>query len=277
LENTVKFFDLLSNEASKWIEEEEGIRKGREKSADEEEQDNEDFGDNEEGNASNGNDGWVYKERFNNPFKATSKQVRRILCGIENGQTDDLGNTKTYNQGFIYSALISFLSKNLENADDFMTLVRPQDYTEDMKDSEGNTVTAASYPKGYPTFPAIEKMRIRYPWADQVIARLINDWRAKDEDDATQLKYPPTYGAVASQFYTNFFKAFIPSAKIQVGVNPETGKPYFGTTPLNYDMEERSQRDALETAYNNGMTYSDDSLYNHDKTLNNENAKKIGK
>lgn len=132
------------------------------------------------------------------------------------------------------------------------------------------------YPKGYPSFPMLEQMRSKYPWADQVIARLVKDWRAKDEEEGTQLKFPPTYGALASQFYTNFFNAFIPYAKIQVGMDAN-GNPYYGTTPLNYDMEDRSQRDALETSYNNGITYSDDSLYNTDKTLNNENAKKVSK
>ena len=132
LENTVKFFDLLSNEASKWIEEEEGIRKGSNNTSEDAEQDEEDFGDNEEGQDTNGNEGFVNKNRFNNPFRELSKQVRRTISGIETGQTDDLGNTKTYTSGFIYSALMSYLSKNVENADDFMSLTRPDDYEEGM-------------------------------------------------------------------------------------------------------------------------------------------------
>ena len=276
LQNTIKYFELLTNEAAKWIDEEDGVRKGNNKSSEEEEQDNEDFGDNDEGNASNGNDGWSFKERFNNPFKALSKMVKRVLSGIETGQKDDLGNGKTYSQGFIYSALMSYLSKNLESADDFMQLTREDDYREGQKDVEGLPITKELYPHGYPTFPALEKMRAKYAWADQVIARLTKDWRAKDEEDGTQLKYPPTYGQLASQFYTNFRKAFIPYAKIQVGLD-KNGNSYFGTTPLNFDMEDRSQRDELERSYNNGITYSPDSLYNTDKTLNIENAKKVGK
>ena len=275
LQNTVKYFDLLVNEAVKWIEQEEGIPRHNEKTSEETDQDNEDFGDNEEGNASNGNDGWISRDRYINPFRGLSKQVKRVLNGIASGEYDDLGNSKTYTQGFVYSALMSYLSKNIESPDDFMTLTRENDYSEGDVDIEGLPITKTLYPYGYPHFPALEKMAVKYPWAKQVIARLTKDWRVEDAEDGTQLKFPPTYGSLASQFYTNFRKAFIPYAKVQIGINPKDGKPYFGTTPLNYDMEERSQRDELENSYNNGITYSPDSVYNADKTLNIENAKKV--
>ena len=265
LENTVTYFDFLANEAAKWIEQEEGIRQGKENSSDEENQEDEDLGDNDSGESSNGNEGFVTKERFVNPFSTLSKMVKRVCGGIETGREDDLGNARTYTQEYIYSALISYLSKTLESPDDFIRVTPKRELSAEMQEE---------YPWGYPTFPALEKMQDKYPWAKQIIARLTNDYRKRGEADSTQLQYPTTFGSLASQFYVNFRKAFIPYGKIQVGVD-KNGKPYFGVTPLNYDMEEKSQLDALVSVYNNGIVLSDDSVYNGDKTINQDNAKKM--
>jgi hypothetical protein len=168
---------------------------------------------------------------------------------------------------------MSYLSNNIENADDFIIITRPEDYVEGMQDIEKIAVTSENYPYGYPQFPALEKMKNKYPWAEQVIARLVKDYRKPDEDDAdaTQLRFPSTFGTLASQFYTNFRCTFIPYGRIIVGTTKE-GKAYDGVVPLNYDMEERSQLDELADSYNNGITYSETSIYNMDKTLNQKNA-----
>ena len=272
-ENTVTFFDQLANEAARWIDEEEGIRKGKNNSYEEEEAEDEYMAE-EEDETSDGNEGFVTKERLMNPFTRLSRQVKRVCGGIETGQKDDLGYSRTYSQGFIYSALISYLSNHLENADDFIQVIKPEDYEEGMQDFEGINVTAETYPYGYPQFPALEDMKAKYPWASQVIARLVKDYRQRDEDDATQLRFPSTFGTLASQFYTNFKCAFIPYGRIIVG-KTVSGKAYDGVVPLNYDMEESSQLDELRDSYNNGITYSENSIYNTDKTLNLENAGKL--
>ena len=273
LENTVTFFDQLAQEAARWIDEEEGVRKGMNESSDEEDTTSGEFEDNED-ESSDGNEGFITKERLVNPFTRLSRQVKRVCGGIETGQKDDLGYSRTYSQGFIYSALMSYLSNNMETPDDFIKVIGINDYEEGMEDIEHVRVNSVNYPYGYPQFPTLEKMEGKYPWVNQVIARLVKDYRKPDEDDSTQLRFPSTFGTLASQFYTNFKCAFIPYGKIVVGKD-RNGNDYDSVIPLNYDMEERSQLEELRDSFNNGITYSENSIYGTDKVLNQEKAKKL--
>lgn len=280
--NTIEYFDLLALEAKKVIKEKEGIDTGRQEEITDED---EDFDENEEGNAASGNEGWNYKVRFVNPFSKLSKAVKRMINGMETGKVDDLGYPKTYSQAYVYSALVSYLSKHVESPDDFITITPVEKYKdmvdeddpEDVfEDSDGLPIDDYTYPNGYPTFPALEQMAINYPWVHQLITKLEKDCRNKELSDAK--KNWCTGGDIASQFYMNFKQSFIPHCKIQVGVKAVSNgekQYYFGVTNLNYDMEAQSQLQSLCANYNNGITLSNRSVYNTDRTLNKENTKEV--
>ena len=278
-QNTLDYFEeLFNNQASLEIEEQEGIRiiglKIVEKSSDETESDEQNDGNDETGHTVSGNDGWLFETRFENPASSLSKKVRRMTYNIKRGEQDkdDLGHTRKYPNGQIYATLLSYMAKHVQNPDDFMQVTMPDDYDGTVYDHYGNEVTRQLYPYGYPTFPALEKMREQYPWVEQVINRLTDDYL--DSEWNTCIAYPSTYGAMASQFYINFRKAFIPSAKIQVGTDKD-GKPYFGVTPLNTEMEARCQRDKLKANFSNGIVLTDTGIYNQDTSINREHAQAL--
>ena len=272
-QNTFDFFEeLFNNQASLEIEEQEGIRiiglQMVEKSPDDIANEDENDGNDETGHTVSGNDGWIFQARFEDPAASLSKKVRRMLYNIKRSRedADDLGHTRKYSSGQVYATLLSYLAKNMQNPDDFMQVTKPDDY-EDLYDHYGNEVIQELYPYGYPSFPILEKMRSQYPWVEQIINRLTDDYL--DAGWNTCIAYPSTYGAMASQFYTNFRKVFIPYAKIQVG----EGK--FGITPLNTEMEVRCQKDKLAANFNNGIVLTDTGIYNTDTTINREHAEDL--
>ena len=272
-QNTLDFFDeLFNNQASLEIEEQEGIRiiglKTIEKSPDDIANEEENDGNDETGHTVSGNDGWLFQTRFENPAASLSKRVRRMTYNItrDASDKDDLGHSRKYPSGQVYATLLSYLARTMQNPDDFMQVIKPEEY-DGIYDHYGNEVTEELYPYGYPTFPVLETMRSQYPWVEQIINRLTDDYLDKDWN--TCIAFPSTYGAMASQFYTNFRKVFIPYAKIQVG----DGK--FGVTPLNTEMEARCQKDRLAANFNNGIVMTDTCIYNTDTTINREHAEDL--
>ena len=269
-QNTLDYFeDLFNTQATLDIEEREGIRivgvSVSEQTATDDENDSQNDGDDETGHTVSGSDGWNFQVRYEDPFNSLSKKVRSMLYDVKrpNSERDDLGQSKNYPMGQIYASLLSYLSKNMQSPDDFLQI----DRSFEGKDNWGNDITEHTYPNGYPTFPVLEQMKTVYPWVEQIIQRLTDDYLNPEWN--SNLRYPSTGGTMASQFYTNFRKAYIPYAKIQIG----DGK--FGVTPLNFEMEERAQYDKLEANYNNRMILSDMSIYNPDGKVNRENAKKL--
>ena len=269
-QNTLDYFEELFNtQATLDIEEREGIRiiglSVAEQTATEDENDAQNDGDDEVGHTVSGSDGWNFQVRYEDPFNSLSKKVRSMLYDVKrpDSEVDDLGQTRKYPMGQIYASLLSYLSKNMQSPDDFIQI----DKSFEGQDNWGNDITEFTYPNGYPTFPVLEKMRTTYPWIEQIIQRLTDDYLRPDWN--SNLRYPSTGGTMASQFYTNFRKAYIPYGKVQVG------NSNFGVTPLNYQMEERAQYDKLEANYNNRMILTDTSIYNPDGKVNRENARKL--
>ena len=266
-QNTVDYFeDLFNTQATLDIEEREGIRIiGLEEiaqTASDNDNDTQNDGDDEVGHVVSGSDGWNFQVRYTNPFDSLSRKVRGMLYEVErpNAEKDDLGQTRYYPMGQIYASLLSYLAKNMQDADTFMQV----DHSNEGQDRWGNDINDTTYPNGYPTFPVLEQMSEIYPWVRQIINRLTDDYMNPEWN--TNLRYPSTGGAMSSQFYTNFRKAYIPYGKIQIG------NKNFGVTPLNYQMEERAQLDKLEANYNNRMILSEHSIYNSDGKINKENA-----
>ena len=267
-QNVLDYFEELFNtQATLDIEEREGIRivglSMTEKNTDEDNNDTQDDGDDDIGHVVSGSDGWSYHVRFVDPFSSLSRRVRSMLYDVERpeAEKDDLGQTRNYPMGQIYASLLYYLSKHMQNADDFIQI--DKNYTGEER-ALGLKMTEENYPNGYPTFPVLEQMLDMYPWVQQIINRLTADYLAPQWNEGT--RYPSTGGAMASQFYTNFRKAYIPYSKIQVG------EKKFGVTPLNYEMEEKAQYDKLEANYNNRMVLTPHSIYGADGIVSKKNA-----
>lgn len=277
-QNTLDYFeDLFNAQASLDIEESEGIRiigytteNNTVQDEDAEERDN---GDDDTGHVVSGSDGWNFQVRFENPFESMSKKVRGMFYDIERPETekDDLGMTRHYSVGQIYASILSYFAKNVRNADDYMRIVK------DINDiPEGSTAASivegltqeevdAMFPDGFPVFYAFEKMKDVYPWADQVITRLTNDFMSPEYN--VSAKYPSTRGAMASQLYTNFKKAFIPYGKIKLNED--------GIIPLNYQMEDRMQYEKLRANYNNRLLLTDKSVYDAQGRIVKDNVNQV--
>ena len=293
-QNTLDYFEELFNtQASLDIEAREGIRivglKIDDSNTAEDEADEVDDGNDETGHTATGSDGWGFQVRYTNPFDSLSRAVRGMMYSIEktgngkNGtEVDDLGHTRYYSMGQIYATFLSYLAKHMENADDFMVIykdrksltankyVQGREYLrgyggEVPQDIDQEKELFESYPEGFPVFPILEEMAKVYPWVSQIIDRLTNDFL--NREDNIDSRFPSTYGSLASQFYTNFRKAYIPYGKIQLGG--------FGVTPLNYDMADRVMYDKLVANYNNRMVLTEWSIYDGNGKVNRKNAEKL--
>lgn len=171
-------FDVLFDEASTIIEGNEKLRIVREDNSvvnsDSEEQ-QEDLDGDEDGSKVHGNEGYTFKVRFVDPHDSARAETRKALSDIiqvdseGNPILNDLGNTVYMREDFVYSTLLSILSKKI---------VEPNDFS--IKDSEGNY-----------HFPVLEEMLPSYPWVSQVINKLAYDSR------------------LISIFYTDFRKEYI--------------------------------------------------------------------
>jgi len=130
-----------------------------------------------------GNDGWSYKVRFVDPLITASKVTKRILYHLlevdKNGEPkiDDLGNLVYMNGEFAHAILINELC-TMVDADDFCI-------RHTKLDEGGNEVF------DYYEFPALEKIKYKYPWVEGIIEKLRTDHQA------------------TAAFFHDFNKAFI--------------------------------------------------------------------
>lgn len=211
-------FDLLFDYAMESVAKNEGIRVITDTdlggianaTVEEEEADESENDDDDEGVRAQNSDGLGIKVRYEDPYKSLSKTVKKLISHLDkvNGrgekETDDLGYQRYYDTERIYASLMSEMAKVLTGPKDFMTLTPFEELSE--KDKK-------KFPYGKPTFPAIDRLQAKYPWAKQLSKRLVADWRSTAHD----VSNPPTYGDLASLMYTNFRKSFIPYAMHKAG------------------------------------------------------------
>lgn len=188
--------------------------------------------DDPEGKKSTGNDGWSFNIRENDPYKSLSAGVRRIISTLKmydpeelnKAKNDDengiaylynaMGSVKYWNSSYIYTAVMSWMAKNLRNnPDNFVKVITDYDSLPNAikdrlyKDGITKETFSTRLPQGYPTFPALMKMREKYIWANELIDRLTDDYRVPENPTEEDLA---NVGNIVSQFYTNFNQQFIP-------------------------------------------------------------------
>lgn len=191
------------------------------------------FNDDEDGNRADGNGGWSFKVRFVDPRTSLSRGVKRVLSGIKkegiNGEpeVDDLGNIRYVNEEFAHAALINELSG----------MIDPNDFS--VKNDDGTY-----------SFPALEKVAEKYPWANQVI---------------NALKAEPS---LISSFYADFRKDFIPYW-IQY-FDEKDGK--WKTHAMNQAVALDSTKTSIINNYEQGTILDENSIYEGGRKLSTANA-----
>lgn len=191
------------------------------------------FGDDEDGNRVDGNGGWSFKVRFVDPRTSLSRGVKRVLAGIKkegiNGEpeVDDLGNIRYVNEEYAHAALINELSG----------MIDPNDFSVENDD-------------GTYSFPALEKVVEKYPWANQVI---------------NALQAEPT---LISSFYADFRKDFIPYWMQYF--DEDDGK--WKTHAMNQAVALDSTKTSIINNYEQGTILDENSIYEGGRKLSTANA-----
>ena len=191
------------------------------------------FNDDEDGNRVDGNGGWSFKVRFVDPRTSLSRGVKRVLSGIKkegiNGEpeVDDLGNIRYVNEEFAHAALINELSG----------MIVPNDFS--VKNDDGTY-----------SFPALEKVTEKYPWANQVI---------------NALKAEPS---LISSFYADFRKDFIPYWMQYFDKKDDKWK----THAMNQAVALDSTKTSIINNYEQGTILDENSIYAGGRKLITTNA-----
>lgn len=203
------------------------------------------FEDDELGTRVSGNEGWSFKIRFVDPKMTLSMLTKRVLNNIpmlkyyssteenessvetnDNYSRDDLGNIRYMNGEFAHAILINELSEMID-ADDFCI--------KHIVDGE------IQY-----EFPALEKVKVKYPWVENVIEAL------KADDN------------LVGAFFHDFNKAYIQYVKMDAkGVS----------MPLNQPTALNSALTTLLRNYENAIILSSNSVYGTSGVINRDNAK----
>lgn len=246
-QDAVDNFDYLLSQSTYKIEQKESLKvstihKDRvEKDSDEIlDNDRQDDDDDEFGNRSTGNDGWSFKIRMIDPHKTLSKLTKEILSNIpklnRNGKDfeyDDLGNIKYLDDQYAHLVLLEELSSMIDDAD----------FCIKEKREDGSTCY---------TFPALEKIKDKYPWVETVI---------------TTLNGNPSY---VSAFYSDLRQDFIPYTASKEKVL-ENGSMEITNFPLNLSSGFESARNTFLDNYETGTIIMEDgenATYDENRKLN---------
>ena len=219
----VKNFDALQNYALYYINMREGVKI------------EEDETDSEEKRIAEGNTGWGFKVRFTDPYTTSSAITKHLLNSLsmldKNGDVvfDDLGNVITLTGNYAHSALMHELSKIKE----------PSDFVE--YDANGK-----------PSFPALEDMKAKYPWVEQLIGELESN--------------PEIISTVFNDFRQDFISYWV------VVKDKKTGKLI--TKRVNHATAQEAVVPLIEHNFEYGELQSEDSLFAIDRTINKGNISK---
>ena len=253
IQNTLDYFEYLLEDACNIIEMNEVIRitidkhmfnDGTKNSeiidggiADTEQETNdedEQIGDNENGEAVSGNDGWSFKVREVSPHDSISKGTKSVLRDIKkirpdgSVDVDDLGKVRYVREDIAHATLINALSDMID-PDDFSKL------------ENGNY-----------RLLALERVAQKYPWVNQVIDKLLEEPR------------------LISLFYTDFRKDFI--SYWTQKYNKDKG--LIENIPLNQSVAIDSTITDVIRNYENKDMMSEDSIYDSNGKIVKENADK---
>lgn len=236
-DNVVKYFNPLVEEATVYIEDREKVRivTNKTKKSDgtttfesisgivQDEDLNEDNDNNEEGALDvAGNDGFNYKIEKVDPYDTLTTKVKEVLGSIYKvdntgaPEMNVLGESVYLNPETAHVILLNGLA-DMTDASDFS-----------IRDDNGEY-----------SFPALEKLAIKYPWVNQLILRLSEE--------------PELISSFYSIYRNNFASVFM----------YKNGEPL----PMNKKLSVESTLRTITRNYENGYTLDDDSIYDNNSKI----------
>lgn len=205
----------------------------------------EEFGDDEGGTRATGNDGWSFQIRFVDPYQTVTAKTKAALLDVKmvdsTGEpiVDDMGNQRYYSAAFVHGVLLGFLS-NMTHPNDFCVEV-----------------------DGKKRFPALEAIKDKYPWVDQLIDKLTVD------DDLVS-----TFYGDLRKDRTDFWKH-----KIKEVRDEKTGEIHYvwQTMSINQGIGGESAATEAMSNFDSGNILSPLSIYTSTGNLNIENIEELQK
>ena len=236
--------------------------------------------DDPEGKKTTGNDGWSFNVRLNDPYRSLSRAVRRIINNLEMkdpsnpGQvlTNAFGRSRTWDAGYVYTSIMSWMARNLRNnADNFVQVITDYDaLPERVRNNMSQADFEMYFPIGFPTFPILEQMKGKYIWAEDLITALEDDYSVPDATHITE-EQKVNLGRVASQLYTNFNQQFIDYYMMRDGHLYAENHPS-GSQSLQEAVINNYEGSVMLTG-NDGKPLP--MIYNIGQGINKDNAKKL--
>ena len=238
-------YDLHNNGQETTVEQTGRVKEG----VDTENNNNEHNEDDPDGNRTYGNEGWSYKTRLVNPLTSLSRDVKKVLSGIEkldeNGEPeyDDLHNQRYLNPEVVHAILISELS-DMVDADDFV-----------VQNNDGTY-----------SFPRLEALQVKYPWVQKIIDVLREDCESE-------------HPHITSAFYTDFRKDFIPywiqQYKYEVDPITQERRGKWVLFQLNESTPKESVMQSVVRSYENGNRLNSLSVYTASKGIDTNNLQPV--
>lgn len=185
--------------------------------------------------AATGNEGWSFKIKFEDPHNTLTRDVKKVLYNLVKMNGDEIDVDDLGQPRYI--AFNQAYAILLDKLAN--KIVEPQDFVQ--KDEDGNI-----------SYPLLEEMINKFPWVNQVL-------------DALDIDNTDGNGNLGTMFYSAFKRYFTHYYMLR-------GKKFF---PMNEMTPVESALAETTGNYEHGNVLDENSIYNSDKTINQEHINNI--
>lgn len=185
--------------------------------------------------AATGNEGWSFKIKFEDPHNTLTRDVKKVLYNLVKMNGDEIDVDDLGQPRYI--AFNQAYAILLDKLAN--KIVEPQDFIQ--KDKDGNI-----------SYPLLEEMINKFPWVNQVL-------------DALDIDNTDGNGNLGTMFYSAFKRYFTHYYMLR-------GKKFF---PMNEMTSVESALAETTGNYEHGNVLDENSIYNSDKTINQEHINNI--
>lgn len=185
--------------------------------------------------AATGNEGWSFKIKFEDPHNTLTRDTKKVLYNLVKMNGDEVDVDDLGKPRYI--AFNQAYAILLDKLAN--KIVEPQDFVQ--KDKDGNI-----------SYPLLEEMANKFPWVNQVL-------------DALDVDNTDGYGNLGTMFYSAFKRYFTHYYMLR-------GNKVF---PMNEMTPVESALAETTGNYEHGNVLDENSIYNSDKTINQEHINNI--
>ena len=185
--------------------------------------------------AATGNEGWSFKIKFEDPHNTLTRDTKKVLYNLVKMNGDEVDVDDLGQPRYI--AFNQAYAILLDKLAN--KIVEPQDFVQ--KDKDGNI-----------SYPLLEEMTNKFPWVNQVL-------------DALDVDNTDGYGNLGTMFYSAFKRYFTHYYMLR-------GNKFF---PMNEMTPVESALAETTGNYEHGNVLDENSIYNSDKTINQEHINNI--